>query len=209
MSVSEQPEPGPAAEEPEPAGESGGMSERTAKVVLLAVAMLAAWGIVAVAPYAAYFVAGIIACVGWQKGRGWIGRRQGSDKDDIDELEDEEAPEKPAETVVETLQRLANPHVFLADFADARSLSKESARAVLEALNIRVRRAVRNGDDTGVGVHRDDLPPLPSPSREAPETPVDQGQPTNQQGLRVEPIGLAGTVVRDPADAVRHHRIRK
>ena len=192
----------PEQVESEGPGESGGMSERTAKILLLVVACGAMWGIVAVAPWVAYVVAGILLDRAWLKARGWIVRRRGTD----DDTEDEPENEHPDETAVEALHRLANPHVFLADFAEAQGFSMEIARAVLEAFGMRVRRAVRNGDSTGVGVHRDDLPPLPRPSREAPETPVDQGQPTNQQGLRVEPIGLSGTVTYDPADVVRHFK---
>ncbi|MFF7881016.1 hypothetical protein ACH40F_07940 [Streptomyces sp. NPDC020794] len=179
------------------------MSERTAKVVLLTVGLLAMWGIVAVLPETAYFVAGIMACLGWQKTRGWIGRRQGHS---------DEAPpavdEVTAEDVVETLHEVANPNVFLADFAAAFDLDTAAARALLEGHEIRVRRAVRNGDSTGVGVHKDDLPPLPRPAQETPVGGVDQGQPTNQQGLSSEPIGLAGVVVKDGSETRRRHQVR-
>jgi hypothetical protein len=196
--IDEAGEPG-ESEEP---GESDGMSERTAKIVLLTVGLLAMWGIVAVLPETAYFVAGIMACRGWQKARGWIGRRQGSS--------DETAPaadEVTVEDVVETLHEVANPNVFLADFAAAFDLDTGAARALLEGHEVRVRRAVRNGDSTGVGVHKDDLPPLPRPVQETPVGGVDQGQPTNQQGLSSEPIGLAGVVVKDGSETTRQHRV--
>jgi hypothetical protein len=49
---------------------------------------------------------------------------------------------------------------------------------------------------------------------------VGAGQPANndnnnasattpEKGLRVEPIGQAGTVIHNPADAVRHHQVGK
>lgn len=166
--------------ETEEAAEPSVMSERTAKIVLLAVGFLAMWGIVAVLPETAYFVAGIMACRGWQKAASWIVRRRGDDEDDT------KGEEPGGETVPETLHRLADPHVFLADFAEARGLPKDEARALLEAVGVPVRRAVRNGTRTGVGVHKDDLPPLPRPLSAAPVGGVDQGQPTNQQGLRVD-----------------------
>ena len=187
-----------SAEEPQPeeAGESGGMSERTARAILAVVLLLALWGIVAVLPETAYAVVGILGTLGWQRGRRWLARRRGDTTADA-----EPGAEERRETVAETLHRLANPNVFLFDFAEARGWSMGTARAVLEGLDIRVRRAVRNGDDTAVGVHRDDIPPLPRPSSGTPVDAVDQGQPTNQ--LTVEALGLAGSVVRDPAEAIR------
>jgi hypothetical protein len=201
VSADEDPETEP--EEVEEPGESGGMSERTAKLILAFVALAALAAIIIVFPYVAYFVAGIMACRGWQKTRGWIGRRQGSS--------DETAPpadEVTAEDVVETLHEVANPNVFLADFAAAFDLDTAAARALLEGHKVRVRRAVRNGDSTGVGVHKDDLPPLPRSVQETPVGGVDQGQPTNQQGLSSEPIGLAGVVVKDGSESSRRHQVR-
>ncbi|MFE2967569.1 hypothetical protein ACFXKC_28625 [Streptomyces sp. NPDC059340] len=196
MSTEEAPET-----EAEAPGESDGMNERTAKLILAFVALAGLAAVVIVFPYVAYFVAGVMACRGWQKARGWIGRRWGSS--------DETAPladEVTAEDVVETLHEVANPNVFLADFAAAFDLDTGAARALLEEREIRVRRAVRNGNATGVGVHKDDLPPLPRPAQETPVGGVDQGQPTNQQGLSSEPIGLAGVVVKDGSEASRRHR---
>jgi hypothetical protein len=200
MSDAEEPEVEvDAAEEP---GESAGMSERTAKIVLLTVGLLAMWGIVAVLPETAYFVAGIMACRGWQKTRGWIGRRQGSS--------DETAPaadEVTAEDVVETLHEVANPNVFLADFAAAFDLDTGAARALLEGHEIRVRRAVRNGDSTGVGVHRDDVPPLPRGAERGPAEVVDLQQQHQPTQPTVEQIGLAGVVVKDGSETGRRHRV--
>ncbi len=181
--------------EPEAAGESGGMSERTAKAVLVVVACGAMWGIVAAVPETAYFVAGIIACKGCQKARGWIVGRGAEAEPETDELTEEE--------FVETLHELAAPNVFLADLAAAFGLSPAEARALLEERRIRVRRAVRNGNDTGVGVHRDDLPPLPQPLSGTPERGVD----LHNQQPTVESIGLAGVVVKDGSEVSRSHRV--
>jgi hypothetical protein len=200
MSADEELEP--EAEEADDAGEPGGMSERAAKIVLLTVGLLAMWGIVAVLPETVYFVAGIMACLGWQKTRGWIGRRQGSG--------DETAPtagEVTAEDVVETLHEVANPNVFLADFAAAFDLDTGAARALLEGHEVRVRRAVRNGESTGVGVHRDDVPPLPRGAERGPAESVDLQQQHQPTQPTVEPIGLAGVVVKDGSETSRQHRV--
>ncbi|MFE2311651.1 hypothetical protein ACFXC8_00370 [Streptomyces sp. NPDC059441] len=194
MSTDEAPET--EVDEAEASGESDQMSERTAKLIIGFVALAALAAIVIVFPYVAYFVAGIMACRGWQKTRGWIGRRGSEPESETDEV--------TAEDLVETLHEVANPNVFLADLAAAFGLSGADARALLEAHQIRIRRAVRNGNDTGVGVHRDDLPPLPHTSPEAPETPVD----LHNQRPTTEPIGLAGVVVKDGSETTRHHQVR-
>lgn len=182
--------PEEAAEEP------GGMSERTARAVLVVVACGAMWGIVAAVPETAYFVAGIIACKGCQKARSWIGQRGREDEPEADEV--------TAEDLVETLHELAAPNVFLADLAAAFGLSPADARTLLEAHQIRIRRAVRNGQDTGVGVHRDDVPPLPHPLSDTPERGVD----LHNQQPTVEPIGMAGVVIKDGSETARHHRVK-
>lgn len=188
------------AEEP---GESGGMSERAARAILVLVAVGAVWGLVAAFPEIAYVIVGILATLAWQKARSWLTRRRGTELGEADTA----APaDQQRETIHETLHRLAKPHVFIADLAAETGVSKEAARAVLESHGIRVRRAVRNGDTTGVGVHKDDIPPLPRPASETPVEPVDQGQPTNQHGVRIERTD-GGFIVYDLADTHRHHKI--
>lgn len=204
MSAGEEQAVEPEAAEAEPAGESRQMSERTARIILVVVACGAMWGLVAAFPWVAYVVVGVLGTLGCQKVTSWISRRQGNG-----EAQDEatDGGEEESETLAETMHRLANPHVFLAELATARGLSKEAMREVLEALHIRVRRAVRNGEDTGVGVHKADLPPLPQPLSQDPVDGVDQGQPTNQQGLTVEELGLAGRLVKDGSETARRHRV--
>lgn len=199
MTAPDEPEPQPSQEK---LGERAGMSDRTAKAVLLLVAVGALWGIVAAVPYTAYFVAGVLASQAWQRARTWIARRRGGDAD-----EDQADGEEPGERIAETLHRLAGPHVFLADLAEDQGVSKEVARAVLEALGIRVRRAVRVGDRTGVGVHKDDLPPLPRPVDKAPVEAVDLQQQHNQHGVRVERTD-GGLIIYDLSETQRHHRVQ-
>lgn len=68
------------------------------------------------------------------------------------------APDDAA--LVAALHKAAAPHVYLADVAAELGLTKTEARERVEGIGIAVRRAVRNGESTGVGVHKDDLPPL-------------------------------------------------
>jgi len=186
-------------------GEAGGMSERAARTILAGVLLLAMWGIVAALPEVAYVIVGVLGTLGWQAARGWLARRRGTEPGE----DDTAAPDaEQRETIGETLHRLARPHVFIADLATETGISKEAARAVLESHGIRIRRAVRNGDDTGVGVHRDDIPPLPQPLPATPVGPVDQGQPTNQQGVRIERTD-GGLVIYDLAETHRHHTVEE
>jgi hypothetical protein len=158
------------------------MSDRTAKGILLLVAVGALWGIVAAAPWVAYVVVGILLDRGWSKAktRGLLGRQRGEQGGG--EPDDSKATEK---NLVEALHKMAAPHVFLSALAAELDLSKEEARAALEELDIPIRRAVRIGDGTGVGVHKDDIPPLPRDPGGGPVDGVDQGQPTNQQDVVV------------------------
>lgn len=204
MSAGEEQAQEPEAVEAEPAGEPRQMSERTARIILVVVACGAMWGLVAAFPWVAYVVVGVLGTLGWQKVTSWIGRRRETDG----EPEAEQREPVTALDIIEALHAVAAPHVFLADLAAELDVSKEDARALVENLGMRVRRAVRNGDDTGVGVHKTDLPPLPRLSSEDPVDGVDQGQPTNQHAVTVEELGLAGRLVKDGSEAARHHRAR-
>ncbi|MFJ6566239.1 hypothetical protein ACIQNU_02375 [Streptomyces sp. NPDC091292] len=179
------------------------MSERTARVILVVIVCGVMWGIVAAFPWVAYVIVGVLGTLGCQALSRWTGRRRESG------AAPEDAVPEPisALDIVEALHEVSAPHAFLADLAAALDVPKETARALVENLGIRVRRAVRNGDDTAVGVHRDDLPPLPRLSPEDPETGVDQGQPTNQR-VTVEELGLAGRLVKDGSETTRRHRVQ-
>lgn len=188
--------------ETEEAGERRQMSERAAKAILALVAAGAVWGLVAAFPEIAYVIVGIMATLGWQKGRRRFAQHRQEPAD-----EPGEKTELPEAEVIRALHFLAAPNVFLSGLAAELCLSVEATRAVLEALGIRVRRAVRVGDTTGVGVHKDDIPPLPHPSPETPVGAVDQGQPTNQHGLRIERTD-GGLIIYDLADTHRHQPIQ-
>jgi hypothetical protein len=221
--VSADEDPEAEAEEVEGPGESAGMSERTAKIVLLTVGLLAMWGIVAVLPETAYFVAGIMACLGWQKTRRWIGRR-GGDEDEASEPEADETVAGAAETwrvptfheLCESLARVGTPHAHIAVLAHDLGTTPERVREALDACGVQVEAVRMQGRGSSTGVKGD---ALPTP-RSTLGGVVGAGQPANndnnnasattpEKGLRVEPIGQAGTVIHNPADAVRHHQVGK
>lgn len=92
-----------------------------------------------------------------------------------------------------------------------RQWTPQDVRALLDEAGIRVRAGVRVRDvGNGPGVHRDDLPPLPSPApEEAQVGVVDAGQDanTNPNNIEVDEFGAGGYVLRDPVDHHRHHTI--
>ncbi|MFI1287443.1 hypothetical protein ACH4VM_02845 [Streptomyces sp. NPDC020792] len=194
--------------------EPGGMSERTARLILAAVLLLAMWGIVAAVPETAYIVVGVLLCLAWQRAAGWLARRR---QDDEDGPAAEEAPD-----VAAALRRLVGDDngVLLTALRDHLKLpGTKAVRGLLDAAGIRVRAGVRTRMGNGPGVHQDDIP-APSPTESGAHDPgccCRSGNNTNannapedpsQKGLRVEPIGHAGAIVRDPADATRHHQVR-
>lgn len=167
-------EPEAAVEQLEPAGEPGGMSERTAKVVLLAILMGAIWGIVAVLPETAYFVTGILACRGWQKAHNWITER-GSSDGDTDEpdyvLEVENEAQLTREQLVQALHTIGAPHAHTSALAEHLGTTSERVRDALDEAGITRSGGVRmKGRKVAVspGVKREDFPPLPSPTQDGP-----------------------------------------
>lgn len=193
------------------AGEEDKPSRIAGAVVLLVmagVAVLVLKVVVTVAPYTAYFVAGIIACKTWQKVRGWIVRRQ--------EGREDQAPAEEVD-VVGGLQALAQGgrHVLLTELKTKLGVADtKTVRALLDESLIAVRPGVRTPVGNGPGVHYDDVPPVvgdPSEGRclcrsDANANGNNGDGESPGEGLRVEPIGLSGTVTYDPADVVRHFK---
>lgn len=220
-----------ADEQPTDAGEQpvedepGGMSDRTARAILGAVGLMAGWGVIAVAPEAAYFVAGLGASACCRKGRAWFDRRR-------EAAAVAESDEEQPVDVVEELRALSagEHHVLLTRLAAATGLTTaagkpdtKAVRALLDEAGVPVRVGVRAPDSKGLirngpGVHLDDIPaPLPSDgaapvgrclcSSDANANTNNDGEQGAREGFRVEPIGQAGTVVHDPAEAHRRQTV--
>jgi hypothetical protein len=193
-------------EELEPSRIAGGC------VVLVLVGT--AGGVVYAVPEVGYFVAGLLATGTVRKARGWLGGR----RRDEDEQEDQEQ----AVDILEQLRALADggQHVLLTQLQKAAGLPDTKAvRALLDEAGVPVRPGVRAGGKNGPGVHQKDIPPPLSPDDAPPAgrclCSSDANTNTNnapesgpEKGFRVEPIGQAGTVVHDPAEAHRHQQVR-
>lgn len=202
-------------EETEPAGEPGQMNERTAKAVLLVIMLGAVWGIVAAFPWVAYVIVGVLGTLGWQKAHGWIGRRAAA-------KDGEEGPEDVEVDVVAALQYLGRGgrNVLLTELRDELGVADtKTVRGLLGEARVDVRPGVRTLAGNGPGVHWDDIAALSpvgddshgdrcSCRSEANANANNGEQEEPGEGLRVETIGQAGAVIRDPADDHRYHRVQ-
>ncbi|MEU4996567.1 hypothetical protein [Streptomyces sp. NPDC021622] len=199
-------------EETEPDEPPSRIAGAFAVLVLGGAAVLVVRLVVTRVPYIAYFVAGVIACVVWQRARAWLTKRRGGD---AEESEEQEPPD-----VGEALRALGKGgnHVLLTALRKELGVDDTKAvRALLKTEKIRVRSGVRTPKGNGPGVHHEDIPPAPPESNQAHgdgcccrsannTNNVDEGP--SQKGLRAEPIGQAGTLVHDPAEEIRHHEVR-
>ncbi|HEX6518318.1 MAG TPA: hypothetical protein VF049_22345 [Nocardioidaceae bacterium] len=183
---------------------------RAAGTIVLAIGLAAAGGVVYAVPETGYYVAGLLTAAGARKARSWRSGRHESD------AATEPAPMDELD-MSEALRRLVGDDkgVLLTRLRDDLGLpDTRTVRNLLDAEDIAVRAGVRTRAGNGPGVHRDDIPtPSPTPAEAPSEACCCSSQPptptptTPGEGLRVEAIGQAGTVLRTPADAARHHTI--
>ncbi|KUH38398.1 hypothetical protein ATE80_13090 [Streptomyces kanasensis] len=209
--------------EAEGPGESGGMSERTARYILLGVGALAAWGLVVAFPWVAYVIVGAGLTIGCQRCQAWrAARREAADEAP---QAAEQTTDVPGPDVAGALRELAKEGgsgvllTRLRDYLDA--TDTKTVKALLDEASIPTRAGVRTPHGSGPGVHRDDIPPaLPADEgaqegrcscrSEANANANNAPESDPREGIRVEPIGDTGhLIVRHPADATRHHAIRR
>ncbi|MGW0034693.1 hypothetical protein ACWDXD_33370 [Streptomyces sp. NPDC003314] len=186
-------------------------TSRVAGGCVLAIGLGIAGGVAYAAPESAYYVAGLLTAAGARKVRGWVAGRRETAEEEPDPVD-----------IVTVLQQLGEggQHVRLTQIQEAASLpTTKTVRALLDAAGIPIRSGVRAGGKNGPGVHATDIPaPLPA-SGTPSEACVCAGHAANTntnttsgegagEGLRVDRIGHAGTVVHTPAEAARHHAVR-
>lgn len=166
------------AEADEDAGESEGMSERTAKLILIGVVLLVMWGIVAVLPETAYVVTGILGALGWQKAQGWIGRRQEGDESagvDPGEVPATATDGRLRDELTIALYAVGAPHAHISALAEYLNAPADRVRDALDEVGIPRSGGVRmKGRKVAVspGVKKEDFPPLPSSPQEGPKEGV-------------------------------------
>lgn len=209
----------PAEQAEDAAAESDEPSGRGSLVALIVVALLIAWRIVVVFPELAYVVVGVLGTVGWQKARAW---RDGRRRDDG---QDEEPAEQP--DVGEALRRLVGDDkgVLLTVLRDDLKLPDTKAvKTLLKAEGIPWK-GVRTREGNGPAVHRDAIPPTPSPTaadlhsercccRSGDNANSNNGHGEgSEEGLRVERTDTGYTVYdllnRFFADAADAHQAKQ
>ncbi|NEC14827.1 hypothetical protein G3I34_21675 [Streptomyces sp. SID8014] len=120
-----------------------------------------------------------------------------------------EAPLPTREELAQALHAVADPNVHTAALAAHLSLPAERVRAALKAAGIPVGGQVRMGGVPSTGIKAADFPPL-SPSGEGSPGPVVvAGQASNNNSNNAPRVvtreGM--TIIHDPAETHRHHRV--
>jgi hypothetical protein len=144
---------------------------------------------------------------------------------DAQEQPEEEPAEQAVDIVAHLLELSDGTHnVLLTRLQEVAGLPDTKAvRQLLEEAGVPTRVGVRAPDSEGVirngpGVHLADVPSTPLSDagghgdgcccRSDANTNANNGpEEGTREGFRVEPIGQAGTVVHDPAEAHRHQKV--
>jgi hypothetical protein len=176
--------------------------------VLVVVLLGGIGGAVAVLPETAYVIVGVLGTVGVQRARAWRAARR-----------EQPAEPEPGPDVTAALRRLAadDRGVLLTRLRDDLGApDTKTVRSLLAEAGVRVRSGVRTRAGNGPGVHADDIPTPPPAADDGCCCRSDANANDNngaadagREGLRVERIGQSGYILRDPADSVRRHKVRR
>ncbi|MEW2147768.1 hypothetical protein AB0909_00780 [Streptomyces albidoflavus] len=120
-----------------------------------------------------------------------------------------EAPLPTREELATALHAVADPHAHTAALAAHMKLSAERVRAALKAAGIPAGGQVRMGGVPSTGIKAADFPPLPPSGEGAPGPVVVAGQASNNNSNNAPRVvtreGM--TIIHDPAETHRHHRV--
>lgn len=174
---------------------------------VLTIGVAVVGGVAYTVPETAYFAAGLMATTAVRRARGWVaGRREKA------------ADEQLAEDVVDIVAALHQlspagaANVRVTQLVEATGLPDRNAvRALLAEAGIPTKE-VRTGGKVGQGVHATAIPRSCNPDPDGCWCAVTSNNNTNNtpaqapgEGLRVEAIGAAGVVYRDPNETQRRH----
>ncbi|MGW9410986.1 hypothetical protein [Streptomyces diastaticus] len=183
------------------------------RAALIVLGLYALARVVRATPSLMWMVAGVALFAAWRAGR--PAPAEGGEKS-TDEAPKEAAAEAPVEAPLPTREELAqalhavaDPNVHTAALAAHLSLPAERVRAALKAAGIPVGGQVRMGGVPSTGIKAADFPPL-SPSGEGSPGPVVvAGQASNNNSNNAPRVvtreGM--TIIHDPAETHRHHRV--
>jgi hypothetical protein len=119
--------------------------------------------------------------------------------------------------LVAAVRDIGTPHAQLKPLAEHLGVSTDAVRAAAAGIGWPVKDVRMEGRSSSAGLRWDDCPSptilAPSPGVVGAGQPADDNDDdTSGEGpgkrFRVVPIGLSGTVVHDPAETIRHHRVR-
>ncbi|MEV8042444.1 hypothetical protein AB0P02_01185 [Streptomyces griseoluteus] len=182
--------------------------------ILAAVALLILRAVVTAAPYTAYFVAGVLVGLAWQRASGWIARRR------TPVVEEEQEAEQP--DVAAALRDLVGDDrgVLLTVLRDHLKLPDTKAvKALLDAEGIPWKPS-RTREGNGPAVRKEAIPPAPSPAPSDAhghgcccrsgdnDNDNNAGGEGVREGVRVV-RNQTGVTIYDLADNERHHKISK
>jgi hypothetical protein len=177
-----------------------------------------------------FMAAGVWIVAAYRAGRdGWEPKQHRAEATSEDgELPSEETPqpepeqqlavrlEKPPlpsmEAFLVAISKVGTPHAHLSVLAPELGTTPERLREALSAWGVPVQDVRMQGRAASTGVRGDRLPRLSAPSAgvvgagQEPPTTTTTGSSTAGEGLRVERIGLSGTVTYDPRETVRHFK---
>ncbi|WP_019061745.1 hypothetical protein [Streptomyces prunicolor] len=165
-------EPETSKEAGEETGESNLIAGGVVVLILTGVAFLVLKVVVTAYPYVAYFVAGILCTLGWQKARSWLEKRRKDNEDDEEQPDDEAAAhELTRARLTRALHAVGAPHAHTSALAEHLNTTADHVRQALDAAGIPRSGGVRmKGRKVAVspGVKKSDFPPLPPSAQGAP-----------------------------------------
>lgn len=182
--------------------------QRAAVGCLALIGATAAVSIGIAIPETAYYAAGLMTLAAYRKGRTWFtGRRDSADEADVVDIV----------AALHELSPAGAANVRITQLVESTGLpDRDAVRALLDAGNIPFKE-VRTGGKVGQGVIASAIPRSCGAPPGSCWCAVTSNNNTNntpeegpEKGLRVDHIGEAGLIYRDPAETItRHHAIKK
>jgi hypothetical protein len=120
--------------------------------------------------------------------------------------------------LVAAVRDVGTPHAQLKPLAQHLGTTTDAVRATAQGMAWAVKDVRMAGRSASAGLRWDECPSpeqvYPSPGVVGAGQPADDNDDDTiesgaQKGFRVVPIGQSGTVVHDPAETIRHHKVGK
>ncbi|MFK0062634.1 hypothetical protein ACIQTN_25830 [Streptomyces werraensis] len=179
-------------------------------------------------PWLLWGTAGLWVVAAYRCGRDdWTPKtRAGEPSEDSEQQPEEPAVEAPTLAgpppvspveLAAAVHAIGTPHAQLRPLAEHLGTTTDAVRAAAAGMGWPVKDVRMAGRSSTAGLRADEAPPLPSPGpsrgvvgagQAADDNDDDASGEGRREGLRKEPIGQSAFILRDPAEAVRHHTVR-